>query len=73
MSWAKRGIKKTIRAEGVVAWSRPNAVTDEKGETQPAGMGIMFAKIFPFVSQEVINDLVKKTEGSPDKNNTKGE
>lgn len=54
--------KKTIRAEGVVAWSRAHAIKDDKGETSPAGMGIMFTKIFPFVSKEVIDSLVKETQ-----------
>jgi c-di-GMP-binding flagellar brake protein YcgR len=63
--------KKTIRAEGVVAWNRSVAITDEKGETQPAGMGIMFTKIYPFISQEVINDLINKMEDSPHKDKVK--
>lgn len=59
----KENQKKTIRAEGVVAWSRASAIKDDKGELQPAGMGIMFTKIFPYVSKEVIDALVKNTEG----------
>lgn len=64
----KENNKKTIRAEGVVAWSRAQAIKDEKGEVAPAGMGIMFTKIFPFVSKEAIDNLVKNTESAPDKN-----
>lgn len=54
--------KKTIRAEGVVAWSRAQAAKDDKGEAAPAGMGIMFTKIFPFVSKEVFDNLLKEAE-----------
>ena len=51
--------KKTIRAEGVVAWNRPQAVKDVKGEMQPAGMGIMFTKVTPLASKNIIEDIVK--------------
>jgi Tfp pilus assembly protein PilZ len=58
----KEPYKKTIRAEGVVAWSRAQAAKDEKGEAVPAGMGIMFTKTFPFVSKEVFENLLKEAE-----------
>lgn len=52
--------KKTIHAEGAVAWSRTEAIKDEKGEIVPAGMGIMFTKITPALSKNTINELVKE-------------
>lgn len=52
--------KKNIRAEGVVAWNRREAIKDEKGELQPAGMGIMFSKITPSVSKNTIDEIVKE-------------
>ncbi|TAN62291.1 hypothetical protein EPN16_01820 [bacterium] len=58
----KEPYKKTIRAEGVVAWSRAQAAKDEKGEAVPAGMGIMFTKTFPFVSKEIFENLLKEAE-----------
>lgn len=52
--------KKTIRAEGVVAWTRPQSVKDEKGEIlQPAGMGIKFTQITPLASKTFIDDIIK--------------
>ena len=54
--------KKNIRAEGVVAWSRREAIKDEKGELQPAGMGIMFSKITPSVSKNAIDEIVKEMD-----------
>lgn len=56
--------KKTIRAEGTVAWIRPIPIKNERGEiTQPAGMGIMFTKLTPFMSKEEIDALVKNSGG----------
>lgn len=54
--------KKSIRAEGVVAWNRREAIKDEKGELRPAGMGIMFTKITPSVSKNVIDEIVKEID-----------
>lgn len=54
--------KKSIRAEGVVAWNRREAIKDEKGELRPAGMGIMFTKITPSVSKNVIDEIVKEMD-----------
>lgn len=58
----KEPYKKTIRAEGVVAWSRALASKDDKGEVTPPGMGIMFTKTFPFVSKEIFENLLKEAE-----------
>lgn len=54
--------KKNIRAEGVVAWNRREAIKDEKGELQPAGMGIMFSKITPSVSKNAIDEIIKEMD-----------
>jgi hypothetical protein len=54
----KDNLKKNIVAEGVVAWNRPAAITDEKGETQPAGMGIMFTKIFSVTAKDLIKSAL---------------
>ena len=54
--------KKNIRAEGVVAWNRLKPLKDEKGELQPAGMGIMFTKITPSVSKNTIDEIVKEMD-----------
>ena len=54
--------KKNIRAEGVVAWNRLQPIKDEKGELQPAGMGIMFTKITPSVSKNTIDEIVKEMD-----------
>ena len=55
----KEDKKKTIRAEAVVAWNRPQAAKDEKGEIRLAGMGIMFTKVTPLASKNIIEDIVK--------------
>lgn len=56
--------KKTVHAEGVVAWNRPRAVKNEAGEElQPAGMGIMFTKFTPFISKAFIEELIKNSGG----------
>src|SRR3989338_647842 len=54
--------KKTICVEGVVAWNRLKPIKDEKGELQPAGMGIMFTKITPSVSKNAIDEIVKEMD-----------
>lgn len=54
--------KKNIRAEGVVAWNRPRPIKDEKGEIQPAGMGIMFTKIIPSLAKKAIDEIVKEMD-----------
>jgi hypothetical protein len=54
--------KRNIRAEGVVAWNRREAIKDEKGEPLPAGMGIMFTKITPSVSKNDIDEIVKEMD-----------
>lgn len=51
-----------IQAEGVVAWNRPNPITDETGKIQPKGMGIMFTKLVPLSAKEFIDRLVKSQE-----------
>ncbi len=53
--------KKLIQAEGVVAWSRGKPFKDDKGEAQPAGMGIMFTKITPSSGKDYIDQWIKKT------------
>ena len=56
--------KKTIHAEGLVAWIRTTPIKNEKGDiTRPAGMGIMFTKLTPFMSKEEIETLVKNSGG----------
>lgn len=52
--------KKIIRAEGIVAWNRPQSAKGEKGEIQPAGMGIMFTKVTPLASKNIIEDMIKR-------------
>ena len=56
--------KKTVQAQGVVAWNRPQPIKNENGEeVQPAGMGIMFTKITPAISKDFINDIIKSSGG----------
>ena len=55
--------KKTIRAEGVVAWNRTQSIKSADGEVLPAGMGIMFTKITPFLSKQFIDDMIKNSGG----------
>ena len=55
--------KKTIRAEGVVAWNRTQSIKTADGEVLPAGMGIMFTKITPFLSKQFIDDMIKNSGG----------
>lgn len=55
--------KKTIRAEGVVVWNRTQSIKNDNGEILPAGMGIMFTKIIPFISKQFIEDMIKNSGG----------
>lgn len=53
--------QRSIFAQGVVAWSRPESVCDEKGAVEPAGMGIMFTKLTPAaVTKSFIAQLEKE-------------
>lgn len=51
--------KKLIYAEGIVAWSREQAGTDEEGKALPPGMGIQFNK---FSNLEARTFLAKEVE-----------
>lgn len=54
--------KKIVHAEGVVTWSRLKAVKDEKGNIQPAGMGVMFTKMTPSAAKLSIENMIKQEE-----------
>ncbi len=56
------GAKKFIHAEAVVTWARKLPFTNEKGEVQPAGMGVMFTKFIPLKAREEIEKLIKDME-----------
>jgi c-di-GMP-binding flagellar brake protein YcgR len=56
------GTKKFIHAEAVVTWSRKGSFTDEKGEVQPPGMGVMFTKFIPLKAKGEIESLIKDME-----------
>ncbi len=57
--------KQPMRAEGIVAWGRPEESRDEEGNIQPAGMGIRFTKLNP-LTRDFINEVVKKLEEKKD-------
>ncbi len=52
-----------IHAEGVVTWARSKPAADEKGQMQPAGMGIMFIKLMPLTAKDYIEEMIKKSGG----------
>jgi Tfp pilus assembly protein PilZ len=54
--------KKFICAEGVVVWSRPQALGDGQGNTLPAGMGIMFTKLNPSTAKGYLESYIKELE-----------
>lgn len=54
--------KKIVHAEGVVTWTRPKAVKDEKGKIQPSGMGVMFTKMTPSAAKLSIENMIKQEE-----------
>ncbi|MBU1998650.1 MAG: PilZ domain-containing protein [Candidatus Omnitrophota bacterium] len=54
--------KKFVRADAIVAWSRAKPVKDDKGDIQPAGMGIQFTKVNPLSAKDFIDQLISKRE-----------
>ena len=62
----KEGEKKSVYAEGVVVWTRPQTLGDGDGETLPAGMGIMFTKLNPSTAKRYIETYIKELEEKGD-------